>query len=313
MGRSAALVVVLIAASVAAAQPKPEGTRLFEEGRELAKAGKYAEACEAFQKSFSIDRAPGTALNYGDCLEHLGQLRRAWQLYDEAAREFDKQADARAAFARERASSVTPRLGTITVKVAEPSTPGLIVKIGNESVPPAALLVELFEPGTLEVTASAPGRSTFSTSARTVAGASVIVEIPALESGVGVPRPQEPASPKRRRDRQRVKLAIGVGATGGVALLAGGILALSARSAYRGVLDDEDCVHDPDGKLLCNPDGAERVSSAAFRANLATGAVIGGGVVAAVAVVLFVTAPRETLLTPTVSADSVGLSFGRSF
>lgn len=314
MGRVAALVVVLIAAGVAAAQPKPEGTRLFEEGRELAKAGKYAEACEAFQKSFSIDRAPGTALNYGDCLEHLGQLRRAWQMYDEAAREFGRQADARATFARERADAVTPKLGTITVKVAEPATPGLIVKIGSESVPPAARIVELFEPGTIEITASAPGASTFTTSARTVGGATVIVEIPALQAGGAIaPPPTDRAAPTGQRDRQRVKLALGVGATGGVALLAGGILALSARSAYRGALDDEDCVHDPGGMLLCNPDGADRVNSAAFRANLATACVVGGGVVAVAAVVLFVTAPRETRITPTVSAESVGLTFGRSF
>lgn len=314
MGRIAALVLVLVAGNLALAQPKPEGTRLFEEGRELAKAGKYAEACEAFQKSFAIDRAPGTALNYGDCLEHLGQLRRAWQMYDEAAREFDKRADTRRTFARERANAVTPKLGTITVKIAEPATPGLIVKIGNESIPPSAQLVELFEPGTIDVSASAPGRTAFSISARTAAGASVIVEIPVLGSRDGaVPPPPNPVDATGRRDRKRIKLAIGIGATGGVALLASGILALSARSSYHGALDDMECVRDPDGKLICNQAGADRVNSAAFRANLATGFVIGGGVLAVAAVVLFVTAPRETHLTPTVSSESVGLSFGRPF
>jgi tetratricopeptide (TPR) repeat protein len=314
MGRIAAFVVVLVAGNVALAQPKPEGTRLFEEGRELAKAGKYPEACEAFQKSLAIDRAPGTALNYGDCLEHLGQLRRAWQMYDEAAREFDKRADARGKFARERANTVTPKLGTITVKIAEPATPGLIVKISNESIPPAAELVELFDPGTIDVTASAPGKTAFQTSARTAAGANVIVEIPALAAGDGAaPPPPKRVDAIERRDRKRVKLAIGVGGAGGVGLVVGGILALSARSSYQRALDDMECVRDAANNLVCNQDGADRVSSAAFRANLATGFVIGGGVLAVAAVVLFVTAPRETLITPTVSSESVGLSFGRSF
>ncbi|MBL0218814.1 MAG: tetratricopeptide repeat protein [Myxococcales bacterium] len=172
--RSIAPVVMMmfLVGGVASAQPKPEGTRLFEQGRDLAKAGKYAEACEAFGKSIAIDRAAGTALNYGDCLEHLGQLRKAWQMYDEAAREFDKQADARGKFARERADAVIPKLGTLRVKIAEPTLSGLVVKIGSESLPPQRELVERLEPGTIEVTASAPGHTPFSSSARMVAGAS---------------------------------------------------------------------------------------------------------------------------------------------
>ncbi len=321
MGRIALVLVTLCAGTLAFAQPKAAGTRLFEEGRELAKAGKFAEACEAFQKSFEIDRAPGTSLNFGDCLEHLGQLRKAWQMYDEAAREFDKLGDARGKFARERASAVAPKLGTLTVKVADPKLPGLIVKIANESLPPQAQMIERYEPGSIEVTATAPGHALFASTARTAAGANVIVEIPPLAATGGSttttdppevrPPPQLP--PEMRRRPGRVKLAIGLGVGSSVALIAGGILALSARSSYNDAIDSMKCSK-ATGTLVCSQAGADQVNSAATRANLATAFTIGGGVLAATAVVLFVTAPLVRVeLRPVASTNSVGLGISGSF
>lgn len=323
--RSIAPVVMMmfLVGGVASAQPKPEGTRLFEQGRDLAKAGKYAEACEAFGKSIAIDRAAGTALNYGDCLEHLGQLRKAWQMYDEAAREFDKQADARGKFARERADAVIPKLGTLRVKIAEPTLSGLVVKIGSESLPPQRELVERLEPGTIEVTASAPGHTPFSSSARMVAGASVIVEIPVLATADGarpvhVDQPEQPERPEpvagaTRRSRSRVKLSLGLGIAAGGVLVFGGLAALSANAKYNNTIKDGDCA-EIGGQLICNVDGAAAVDVAATRANIATGCVIGGSALAVAAVVLYFTAPREGVtVTPMASSTSVGLGFGRSF
>ena len=309
----APFVMVLVAGAIAGAQPRSEGARLFDEGRELAKAGKFAEACDAFEKSIALDRAPGTALNYGDCLEHLGQLRKALQMYDEAAREFDKQNDPRGKFARERATAVTPKLGTLTVKVADPALSGLVITLGKESVPPQKKIVDRFEPGTIEVTASAPGKTGFSSSARVVAGATVIVEVPVLGGGDGG-TPNPPVDhPSGRRDRARVRLALGVGAAGGAALVISGILGLSARSTYHGAIDDMQCIHQG-GMLVCNQTGADAVNSAATRANIATGVAIGGAVLVGAAVVLFVTAPREAMtVSPAATATSVGLSFGRTF
>ncbi len=320
MSRAALVLGLLCAGAIAHAQPKPEGTRLFEQGRDLAKAGKFAEACEAFQKSYAIDRAPGTALNFGDCLEKLGQLRRSWQMYDEAAREFEKLGDTRSKFARERAGAVAPRLGTLTVKVAEPRLPGLVVKIANESLPPQAQMIERYEPGSIEVTATAPGRAPFTSTARTAAGANVIVEIPVLAKSDRADPPPPPPDPPGaivrklgRRDPARVKLAIGLGAGGGVALVVGGALALSARSSYNDAIDSMACSK-ATGTLVCSPDGAKQVNAAGTRANVATGFAIGGGVLAAAAVVLYVTAPRETLqVAPMASTTSVGLGISGAF
>lgn len=53
------LVTGLLFARVAIAAPA-EATRLFEEGRELAKQGRHAEACDRFTQSLALEPAPGT-------------------------------------------------------------------------------------------------------------------------------------------------------------------------------------------------------------------------------------------------------------
>jgi tetratricopeptide (TPR) repeat protein len=311
MGRLA-IVMLLVTASVAVAQPKPEGTRLFEEGRDLAKAGKYDLACEKFQQSLAIDRAPGTFLNYGDCLEHLGQLRRAFLTYDEAARAFERDKDPRAKFARERADAVVPRLGTVIVKIAEPTAPGLIVEIGGQSVPPQAEITERFDPGDIAVTARIPGQTPFVSSARAVAGATVILEIPAFGAPLGTsPSSAEPVT--GGRNRGRVMLAIGLGAGGGVLLGISGLLGLNANQLYDDTAASASCSRNS-GKLVCTPEAAAEIDRAGKRADLATGAAIIGGLAVVGAVVVYLTAPRETLMvSPTASASAVGVTLSGRF
>ena len=176
--RSVGLTLVLLC-GVAVAQPKNKSTELFEEGRALAGAGKIKEACDKFDESYKLDRAPGTALNYGDCLEKLGQLRRAWQMFDSAAKDFARDNDGRAPYAKQRAETVSPKLAAITVKVANPQLPGLVIEIGDQTVTPAEQIEDRFEPGDIVVRATAPGKQEFSTRANGLAGSSVIVDIPA--------------------------------------------------------------------------------------------------------------------------------------
>jgi tetratricopeptide (TPR) repeat protein len=309
MGRIA-LILMLLCTGLAVAQNKPEGTRLFDEGRELAKQGRYEEACEKFSKSLQLDRAPGTALNYGDCLEKLGQLRKAWQAFDEAARAFGKTTDSRAGYARERANAVEGKLAVVVVKVADPEVAELVIRIGTESVPPAGEIVARVEPGEIEVAASAPAREPFSQSARGVAGQRVIVEVPALPVSGGK-LVDDPRSPPERRDPKRVKLAIITGGVGGAALIGALAFSLVARGQYNSAVDDE-CMIDGDD-LVCTQAGADEVYSATRKANIATGLAIGGGALLAAGVVLYVTAPKERAIMPTVSTTSVGLAFSGRF
>ncbi len=273
MGRLGIIVLLLIA-GVAVAQPRPpEGARLFEEGRELAKQGKYEVACEKFKQSLAIDRAPGTSLNYGDCLEHLGQLRKAFQMYEEAAAAFERDKDARAKFARERAAAVLPKLGTVVLKLADPTIAGLVVEIGSQSVPPQREITERFEPGELVVTARAPYHDPFTASARVVAGATVIIEVPAFVRPP--PPPQGPPAPvtvnlvRGARDPRRVFYARNIGITGGAALGLSVIVGLTARTIYNDTAGSSRCSRET-GKLVCTPDATEEIEAAGTRADYAT-------------------------------------------
>lgn len=312
MRRIALVVVVLVAGSVLAhAQPKPEGTRLFEEGRELAKDGKYAEACDRFSKSFEIERAPGTALNYGDCLEKLGKLRASWELFETAARDFENAKDERAKFARDRANAVGAKLATIVVRVSKPGIPGMLVKIADQSLPARAEHSDRFEPGEVTVVATAPGHEPFSTSVTGVAGANLIVQVPALRPTAEV-GPDAPIA--GRRNPARVRVAFGVGAAGGVALIVSGVVGLSARALYNDTVGDPSKCSTIDQGLRCTQAGANDVEAAATRANIATGVAVVGGVLVATGIILYVTAPREGVsVTPMASASTIGLALGGRF
>lgn len=308
---------LFLTCAVAFAQPKNKSTELFEQGRSLAAAGKYAEACQKFDESYALDRAPGTALNYGDCLEKLGQLRRAWQLFDAAAKDFARDNDGRAPYARTRADGVAPKLAAITVKVANPALPGLVIEIGDQVVPAQAQIEDRFEPGDIVVTATAPGKQDFSTRANGLSGSSVIVEIPAeLGAGKGgAVGPFISAEAERGpRDKKRVRLAFITGGVGAASFATSLILGMSAKSKYDDGL--EDCPdRTPDGRPICNTEAARQVlDDAGSRANVATIFAVAGGVAITAAAVIYFTAPRESLqVAPTATADSVGVSISGAF
>src|ERR1043165_6688710 len=95
----------LVAAPVTRRQPQPrapavrrqpstaqlaDADRLFEEGRALAKDGRYAEACVRLGQSDAIEHTYGTAVNLGDCAEREGHPDRAWRLFDDAAHKAER-------------------------------------------------------------------------------------------------------------------------------------------------------------------------------------------------------------------------------
>ncbi len=295
----------------AAAQDDP-ASKLFEEGRALAEQGKYDEACERFTRSYELERAAGTMLNLGDCAERAGQLRRAWLMYDGAAREYDRTGKpGPATFARNRADAVAPKLATVVVKLAEPRTGGLTVRIGGRAVPPAAEIVERIEPGAVPVEVGAPGREPFATTASAAVGAEVVVEVPALramDGGTVVAPPPVDRPVHTRRQRRRVLIAAGVGGAGVLAAGVAGAFAaasVSANRAYKDKQEELGCT------VSCTEEGLAILGPyydrAVRRADLATGFAIGGAALIAGGVVLYLTAPRERIaVTPTAAPGGVG-------
>ena len=57
---------------------------LFEDGRRLAEAGKYPEACPKFADSQRLDASAATLLNLANCLEKVGRTATAWATFKQA-------------------------------------------------------------------------------------------------------------------------------------------------------------------------------------------------------------------------------------
>lgn len=292
------------------AQPS-EADRLFEEGRQLAKDGKFAEACERFTRSLALERTVGTELNLADCHEKQGHLREAWQLFDTAATEAERSGDdKRAKFAHDRATAVDGKLVTIILKIAEPARAGLAVTIAGRAVTPAGEVREKSDPGDIAITATAPGAPAFSTTAKGAAGTTVTIDIPAATEHRPPPI-TEPIETRRSSTRVRIALAIGVG--GGASALAALAFSLKGRSDYNATADGSHCMH-VTGGIICDDTGDSAIAHAQRLADIGTGFAIGAGALVATSAVLYFTAPRTPVtVAPTATATSVGVTLGGRF
>lgn len=287
------LASVCLAVGVAHAQTA-ESTKLFEEGRALAKDGHYIEACARFESSLALDPAVGTKLNFADCQEHLGHNALAYRLFTEAA-DADQTTDPdRSKYARGRAAALVTKLGTVVVKVASPAN--VTLTIAGRSLPAAAEVRELVDPGQIVV---ADGRG-FSQTVALSAGASTIVEI----SGVAV-APAETRTTMVRR-KSSVYAAYSLGGIGVASLTTGIVLGVLAKGDYQAQIDAGHCTDE--SPPHCDEIGYPAQKDAVALANMGTGFGIAGLALIGAGAVVFLTAPRDVGVTPTVSERSAGLT-----
>ena len=293
--------LTVTAATAAAQQPSAESTRLFEEGRALAKDGKYAEACARFEASLELDRAVGTLLNYADCHERLGHLAHAWRLFDEAARESEKQGNAeRVKFARDRAQQLVPRTSTVVIELAAADAPGLTISIAGRRAQPAPEIREVVDPGEIAIEVSAPNMQTFRKTERAEPGLRIVVDVPALA-------PDRPAALTRtERRRSRVLAAYTLGGFGIAGVATGLTLGLVAKSRYQAELDAGRC--SDASPPLCDAEGYRNANSAITLANVGTVFAAGGVLLVAGGAIVLLTAPRDTVVIPTASREAAGLA-----
>lgn len=292
-----------------------EADRLFEEGRALAKTGHYAEACDRFAKSLEIERTIGTELNLADCDQQLGHLREAWGLFVAAASEAEANSDAkRASFARERATALEPKMTSMVVRVAQPALPGLTLTISGRATPPALEIHELADPGVIDVIATAPGLPHVKRTVTGAAGATVVVEIPALDTSVPTPHPPEPdVAVDGARDVGRVHLAYGLGAGGIASAITAGALTWISHSHYQTTANGMHCAMVPTG-VSCDDTGTREIHDAQHLADIGTVFAITSGALIATAAIVYFTAPRERIyVRPHASTESVGVILGGSF
>jgi hypothetical protein len=99
---------------------------LFDQGKALMAAGRYAEACPKFFESNRLDEGIGTSLWLAQCYEKNGQTASAWAKFREAAALATKSGDPREKVARARAQALEAKLARLVLIVpATSKIPGL--------------------------------------------------------------------------------------------------------------------------------------------------------------------------------------------
>lgn len=338
--RIAAIALLVLSASVASAQTPNPADAAFKRGRELLKAGKYADACIEFEHSNKLDPALGTEFNIAQCSEKIGKLARALELYrDMAAR--DTNAD-RKKVVVDAIPKLEARVPHLVVKVAAPPAGfALTIQEITTGLPPRPLepnkTIEI-DFGEYTITAKAPGASDWTlniridTEAKTTSldatattkpidttkttpkttpevkqptgTASLTKEPPDEEED----RPEEP--PKSKRKLYGI---VGIG-VGGAALITGVVFGTMAKSKWsdaKDVCGGTTCTTQAD-VMKAN----KLADSARGKAKLSTVFVIGGVAAAATGVVLFVTAPKSesaTRVTAHPTGDGAGITLSGTF
>jgi hypothetical protein len=155
---------------------------MFEQGRELMKAGQYAAACPKLEAARKLYTSAGILLNLADCHEKIGKTASAWTEFGEAvtvATRTNRADDADEA--KRRKAALETSLARVMIRVPRP-TPGLVVKRDGAILADATWGASLpVDPGVHSVNAEAPGFEPWSTSI-TVAtpGKTETVDVPEL-------------------------------------------------------------------------------------------------------------------------------------
>ncbi|NUP11650.1 MAG: hypothetical protein HOW73_36860 [Polyangiaceae bacterium] len=222
--------------SVALAEPTAEeraaAEALFREAKGLAIDGKTPEACIKFAESQRLDPKTGTLVYLATCHEDEGKTATAWVEFSEASRQAGRAGQKeREAHARQRAEELEKTLSKVVIRPVDGA--GLTLEIDGREVRTFGSPIP-FDPGTLVVEASAPGKRSWSTTIEVPKGPSVVtVDVPRLEDLPVAPVKPVPApSPAPSAPLRKDLLIAGIttGSVGVAGIILGTVTGLRAAS-----------------------------------------------------------------------------------
>ena len=312
------LALSLVAIPARAEERDPAAAQaLFDQGIELVSAGKFAEACPKLAESQRLDPGIGTQFHLANCYEQVGRVASAWALFLEVASvaRASNQSD-RENVASARARKLESRLPKLTLSIPEARRlPGLEIRRDGSAVGSAQWGTPMpIDPGSHELSVSAPGRKTASRTVTLREAEKQTFEVPELEVAPVEPAaatPAAPAEPKAEQAGSRpTALIVALGGLGLVGVGVGTAFGVMAKS------DNDDSkqycrVDDPN---LCQPEGVALRESAMKNGNISTVAFLVGGAALAGAGVLWLVTGSSGEKTGAASLDlraGVSLS-GRS-
>jgi hypothetical protein len=285
------------AVTLASEGNKAAAEALFNEGRTLMAAGKYADAIGKLKASQDLDPGLGTLLNLAECYERVGRSATAWAQYREIASLARQQGSKdREELAEQKSKSLEPKLSKLSINL-KPGADAATLTIARDgtTVSSAELGVAIpVDPGKHEVTVTAPGKEKWSTTVDVGEGGQTeSVEIPLLAdsssdgtvtAAVGAdassPKSDEPSDGSTQRT-----LGIVAGGIGLVGVGLGTFMGLQASSSWSDA--KKECTAFPNG---CSSKGVSLKDDASSQATLSTVGFIVGGVGLAAGAVLFFTA-----------------------
>jgi len=314
--RHGAVVLILAALVVPAlpsaqAEDKAMAVSLFDEGKKLMEAGKYAEACPKLEASRKADpSADGVVLRLALCYQGLNKHATAWGLFKESLARAEKaKRNDRIEASKKGIAETEARMTRVSVVVAaDGKIPGLVVqwddKVLDEGVWGSPLPVD---PGPHQLVAKAPGRKTFELTVQVGETAEKkTVTVPRLDLETAKPAPTtsstaptvasttpsttpppSPPLPPTKEGPSYVAPLVVMGL--GVAIVGvGGYFGLAAQSTFHD--SSTECRSDN----RCTPRGVDLRNDAIHRANLSTVFFVGGGVVLAAGATWAILKSRST-------------------
>lgn len=291
---------------------------LYAEGKQLFERKDYAAACPKLAESDHLDPAGGTVLMLAECYEGQGKIASASVAYGEAISraQRDRRPD-REKEARTRLALFEAKVPRVVIEVPDEvrRLQGLSVKRDGIEVPTVSYGVEVFsDPGSIEISAAAPGFLPFRTTLEVRPSETQRVRIGPLaraieKAPVEVPPPAPPSRP--------LSVAVPVSITLGVV----GVASLAVGGYFGGVaIHDAHQVDDRcHGASTCSDRGAVDLAHTANREANAANALIPIGAASLVSglVVILVMGPRKA--PPQAArlgldvAGAPGLSFSGAF
>lgn len=295
------------------AADKAAADGLFTEAKTLLDAGNFAQACPKFEESQRLDPSTGTALNLGDCYEHLGRTASAYVAFGDAATLARRAGDtARADEADRRADVLQPKLMRLAISVSEPNRlPGLVVLRDGVALPQNQFGTPIpVDPGDHVIEALAPQHMPWKTTVKLgTPGTTEQITVPLLTKIVPPPPPGKPA--------MRVTGVV----LGSVGLAS---LATSLGFSIAAIQTDKDskafCLSEDSNK--CYVQGVALRNDAITYSNVATALTSTGGVFVATGVVLYLLGrpgkatekPKSVwMVAPVAAPRSAGLMLGGVF
>lgn len=310
--------------AVANADTPAEAIALFDQGIKDMQAGKYELACRELSASLVKYPDSGTKGALAECYTQIGKVASAWKLWKDLADTAPLNLRSEAAA---NAAALEPRLPRYVVQLTA-VTPGITVTINSTNVPDPTLAVPLpLDPGEVVATAYAPQYKSWQQRFEAREGATVTIEVPALEPLPQAPEPkatttaQQPTvAPTAYVDNSSARTKRHV--IGGAAVLVGlaavgvgGYFGATASSKWKSAQDR--CGGDIDSCSFADIGPAQQdVDDARSAASKSTYSFIGGGILVAVGAVVWFTAPAKesrVLVAPSVGPHSSGVTLSATF